>query len=162
MTELKGKSESPEITRKYMIAWEQNDQHYCDFIETISLDQAEKTLTQIQEQGHIHQDYKSKDYYISFNYFKIITSTDQITGNLPKLYSKRQEAAAHLDAIKLRGRIEMVSSTEFKRARRDIDTLVNQLDATHRKIAQLEAQLEAPVRANATPRKKRKATREKA
>lgn len=108
---------------EFWICWDQAKKQHLDLIEAESLDMAEAILDHIKEHGKVFHSQKQEDfeegYYISLDGWQhipiprkeIYPHYNKYTAGsrLTKTYPTKEIAHAHLDAIKLRGKLHSLS-----------------------------------------------------
>ena len=135
---------------KFTICWTKADKEYFDFIRARSISEAQELLDRLKNEGRVNKGWQSGRYFIELLFSEELTVT----------YPDKETAHAHLDAIKIRGKLHSICINEHKRLAEAYDQVSEALDFNIEEKRKLEAQIaKLKAKAKQKPRRRKAPTK---
>ena len=170
---LQGSSwaEAAEATKppliEFTICWTQGKKQHVDLICAHTLEEAQERLDQIKTEGCVHED--NLRYYIGFSQWNVFPAmgrprnfSDPMTGRLHADYANHETASAHLDAIKLRGKIHSVCADQYQGVVRQREVVMKHCEKLQEHTDHLEEHIKELVGEIKELKKRKRSPRRKA
>lgn len=171
-----GQATNTEALIDFAICWEQGGHDHIDFIQVPSLQAALDRLQAIKDTGCVHHvkdhEHFEDGYYIGFDQWRVAHVGDldpqsrnpnKYTqfGRLCATYTNKSTAAAHLDAIRLRGRLLFVHISQYSMLQQERNTLREQNGKLQEHIDNLDEHIKELVAEIAELKKRKRPARKK-